>query len=322
MKTIFIGSSSQALRYAQAVKDYFVEEQFRVELWTDITNPGEILISKLNKVISSCDYSIFLYAMDDVITSKSHEHYVVRDNVILELGISIGTLGLEKSYVIREVTDKRKTKLQSDLGGVIYTTYTKPQRANLKTIKESVRKACREIHGGIESTSNQSLSDEKRVIIYEVIEETLHTICRAAGMPKSADQFRAFYFEKHGCQLICQRHWSLHPVVNREDRVSFDISTNNKNIAVIRSGLGNPELQIDDIDQTEQDKLAKSKPVSSKLKYVISKAVISKTNEVLGVISIDTETLSGKNILKTKNHELADQMITQTSNVLSKILQL
>jgi hypothetical protein len=75
----------------------------------------------------SVDFSAFVFSPDDIGIMRSNETYVVRDNVIFELGLFIGAIGKERCFIVKP--RGVELHLPSDLVGVTSTDYD-PNRSD------------------------------------------------------------------------------------------------------------------------------------------------------------------------------------------------
>lgn len=125
MKTrvrLFIGSSSEALPFAEALQEN-LESIAECTVW----NQGVFELSKsvygaIIEELCKHDYAAFVFAPDDVAIIRGHKKPVTRDNVIFELGLFAGIMGREKAFIVSP-TDVDDFHLPSDLAGIIYAGY-------------------------------------------------------------------------------------------------------------------------------------------------------------------------------------------------------
>jgi hypothetical protein len=114
--SIFVGSSSEGLKYAQSIKAQ-LSDSAELTVW----NEGLFLLGRtaLEELVTfGCrfDFAILVLSPDDIIFSRGDQRNSPRDNVLFELGIFIGSLGPERTFV---VTTQDDIKLPSDLQGLI-----------------------------------------------------------------------------------------------------------------------------------------------------------------------------------------------------------
>lgn len=120
--TIFIASSSEALSVAEAVH-IKLEGEFRPKLWENAFDLSSMTITTLISKTKEADYAIFVFHPDDKALIREKEYRAVRDNVVLELGMFIGALGLEKCFLLVPKSSGATFRLPTDLAGVTASFY-------------------------------------------------------------------------------------------------------------------------------------------------------------------------------------------------------
>jgi predicted transcriptional regulator len=124
---IFIGSSVESLPIADAIAEN-LEFDAEVTIWRSGTfNLSSNTLDDLILKSKSVDFSAFIFSPDDLAIMRSREQYVVRDNVLFELGLFIGAIGKERCFIIKP----RGVELHfpSDLLGITPTDY-EPNRSD------------------------------------------------------------------------------------------------------------------------------------------------------------------------------------------------
>jgi hypothetical protein len=118
-KRLFIGSSTEALSLAEEAKS-ILEEYFDVTIWNDniwdtaVFRINQNFLSDLMKATLKFDYGILLGTKDDVVQYKGKKFLTPRDNVLFELGLFTGRLGIAKCAFVIE----KELKVLSDLQGI------------------------------------------------------------------------------------------------------------------------------------------------------------------------------------------------------------
>jgi 8-oxo-dGTP pyrophosphatase MutT (NUDIX family) len=114
----FIASSSEHIEFAEAI-------QLNLQESTDCTiwNQGafSLTASFLDGILKNShntDFGIFIFAADDVVRIRDRSHNITRDNVVFELGLFVGVLGLERVFIVEEAGDNL-LHLPSDLSGLV-----------------------------------------------------------------------------------------------------------------------------------------------------------------------------------------------------------
>jgi len=143
----FIGSSSEGITVANAIKANLAQET-DCRIWTEgIFLPGRTFIETLEKVLDEMDYAILVATPDDSLTKRAVENFSMRDNVLLELGLFMAKLGRRRTYLVSP--RDRPIHIPSDLLGLTTVSYEYSQDARdcierLAEPCETIRMAMRE----------------------------------------------------------------------------------------------------------------------------------------------------------------------------------
>lgn len=97
---IFIASAAESLNVADAI-NVNLDHSAEVTVWKHGFSLSNSSIDSLIQKASSVDFAIFVFTPDDISTIRSQEKSVVRDNVVFELGLFIGTLGKERCFIVK-----------------------------------------------------------------------------------------------------------------------------------------------------------------------------------------------------------------------------
>jgi predicted nucleotide-binding protein len=147
--TVFIGSSKESLEVARAI-EYHLKDVATVTAWPEVpVSPGLTILEWLVRQIDAFDFAVMILAPDDVSESRGEKFPVVRDNVIFELGLFMGRLGRERTFIVQE--GDTQLELPRDLGSVIPAFYEKRADGNWKA---SLSVAAATIKDGIRSLSS------------------------------------------------------------------------------------------------------------------------------------------------------------------------
>ena len=124
---IFIGSSSEGLEIANKLQ-VLLAPYAEVTIWSQgvyglSTGTLETLVSEA----SNFDFAVLVLTPDDLVVSRGEERNAPRDNVLFELGLFMGTIGRNRTFVL--ASDSRELKLPSDLAGITTARYP-AQRAD------------------------------------------------------------------------------------------------------------------------------------------------------------------------------------------------
>lgn len=98
---LFIASSVESLDIAEAV-NVNLDHEFEVTIWKNGTfKLSSTTIEDLVEKSSSVDFALFIFAPDDIATIKNKSEHIVRDNVLFEMGLFIGAIGKERSFILK-----------------------------------------------------------------------------------------------------------------------------------------------------------------------------------------------------------------------------
>jgi predicted nucleotide-binding protein len=122
---LFVGSSSEGLDFARAVRSLLAGDA-EVTLWNEGFFPvGNTFIESLVSGLPRFDFAAVVLTPDDLITSRDLTALSPRDNALFELGLFMGRLGRERTFVVRPNRDG--VKIPSDLAGLTTAAYDWPR---------------------------------------------------------------------------------------------------------------------------------------------------------------------------------------------------
>ncbi|SHG64993.1 Predicted nucleotide-binding protein containing TIR-like domain-containing protein [Fodinibius roseus] len=139
---VMILSSSEKLSVAYAIQEN-LDKDAEITVWEHAFT--ELSKGILETIVDSArdnDYAIFVLADDDISFLRGEKFKTTRDNVILELGIFIGTLGIRSCFMIvpRGIQDHH---LPTDLAGLTYATYNNDRSDN--NVRAALSPACNKV---------------------------------------------------------------------------------------------------------------------------------------------------------------------------------
>jgi predicted nucleotide-binding protein len=136
---IFIISSAEALEIARTIQNAF-EYDFTVVVWTDgVFRASWYPIESLERQLDQSDFAIAVAQPDDITLSRGGSSPTARDNVIFELGLFIGRIGRQRSFLVEPRGEE--VKLPSDLSGITALPY----RYDPANLAASLGPACNRI---------------------------------------------------------------------------------------------------------------------------------------------------------------------------------
>ena len=138
---IFIGSSSESLAVATAVRTGLKIPSCSIRLWKDrgVFPPSQTTIEALTEAANGSDFAILVLGREDVVTSRGKRNLAPRDNVILELGWFMGAIGRARTYAIKP--QNVDLKMPSDLLGLTLLNYD----SSAPKLQSALCEACAEI---------------------------------------------------------------------------------------------------------------------------------------------------------------------------------
>jgi len=135
-RKIFIGSSNEGHSVAEQIKNE-INNQLGVwvecETWKDgkVFSQNKNTLDCLVRASRRFDYGILVASKDDILWKRLRLSYSMRDNVLFEMGMFLGSLGLQRAFLITSDS----ISLPSDYSGV---TVVKYNQKNLAIKIESV----------------------------------------------------------------------------------------------------------------------------------------------------------------------------------------
>jgi CRP/FNR family transcriptional regulator, cyclic AMP receptor protein len=123
---IFLGSSSESNRCLERLQADLNTSAMEVRPWTsdEIFKPSISAIEALEAAAFACDFAALVFGPDDKVLSRWSWRKAPRDNVIFELGLFMGAMGRDRTFMVEPVRPRLKTP--SDLQGVTTLRFRDP----------------------------------------------------------------------------------------------------------------------------------------------------------------------------------------------------
>ena len=135
---LFVGSSKESLPIARVIQSNLAHDDFVVRLWTDeVFSASQFPIIELGKQVREADFAALVLGPDDEVLSRNEKSDAPRDNVIFELGLFMGALSHERTFMI--VPRECDIKIPTDLLGL---TSMKYESGDLKDLASSLGPVC------------------------------------------------------------------------------------------------------------------------------------------------------------------------------------
>ena len=117
--SIIICSSTEGLPVAQQVKDELSGYK-NVQLWNEgVFKMNRSYLESLNRTADLFDFAILCLTPDDLRLTRGEEHVSPRDNLLFELGLFMGRMGRQNSFVVCH----KSIQLLSDFDGITVGLY-------------------------------------------------------------------------------------------------------------------------------------------------------------------------------------------------------
>jgi predicted nucleotide-binding protein with TIR-like domain/PilZ domain-containing protein len=147
---IFIGSSKEGKQIAEYLQ-LGLEGEAETTLWSQ----GVFLLTRgtlesLMQVTRNCDFAVLVLSPDDWSAKRGVESRAPRDNVLFELGLFMGALGRDRTFVVSAKDEM--PEIPSDLAGVTLATDASREDGNLQAALGPV---CTEIKAAIRRAASQ-----------------------------------------------------------------------------------------------------------------------------------------------------------------------
>jgi hypothetical protein len=128
--SLFVGSSTEGLQIARHVQ-ILLDEVCEVELWTQgVFGLGQGTLESLLLAVERFDFAVLVLTPDDLAVSRGTSKQTARDNVIFELGLFVGAIGRDRTFMLFDRADP--PALPSDLAGITAATFQRHSSGNLE----------------------------------------------------------------------------------------------------------------------------------------------------------------------------------------------
>lgn len=149
---LFIISSTEALTVAETIRAALDHDVFSIVWNQGVFFAGGYSLEALEKAVSESDFAIAIAQPDDIIESRGSRQPTLRDNVLFELGLFMGTLGRHRALLIHPKVDG--LKLPSDLQGLTLLRY---EPGDASELPKRLQSACDQVRAIIQSLGVRTL---------------------------------------------------------------------------------------------------------------------------------------------------------------------
>lgn len=98
---VFIGSSSEGREVASALQSEIYRHAREATVWDqDVFNPSGYVLPTLVTKSQEFDFAVLVASPDELAISRGKELLAPRGNVMVEFGLFVGALGLERTFIL------------------------------------------------------------------------------------------------------------------------------------------------------------------------------------------------------------------------------
>lgn len=165
--SVFIGSSSEHVHVARAIQD-LLQDAATATVWQDDSTfrLNDAPLESLLRAIESYDFAVMVMGPDDVTVSRTVSEFAPRDNVLFELGLFMGRLGRERTYVV--LGGFGDIKIPSDLKNITFAIAPSFD-ARESGIHTALGPACNKIRDRINELGLTSPRDKELAVLYRLL---------------------------------------------------------------------------------------------------------------------------------------------------------
>lgn len=144
---VFIGSSVEAMTIARELQTGLAHDPFIVQPWTDgVFRASRDSVDSLVAAVKKADFAVLVLTADDTLISRDVEHRAPRDNCVFELGLFMGALGRDRTFIVKP--RGVDIKLPTDLLGITPLEYAE---GSLDTVAARVGPICSAVRCAVQA---------------------------------------------------------------------------------------------------------------------------------------------------------------------------
>lgn len=166
-KRIFIGSSSEEIALANTAKAILeFDKNFEVTIWNEevwekaVFRLNNNYLNDLIRATLQFDFGILIGTQDDKVEFRGNEELQPRDNILFELGLFIGRLGLNNCAFLVD----KDIKLLSDIKGISLARF---ERENMDSFTAAINQIRDAFKNHVDSGVNFFPSSTLAAVYYE-----------------------------------------------------------------------------------------------------------------------------------------------------------
>jgi len=165
---VFIGSSSEGLDLTFAIQENLAVDA-KATVWNQgVSEPSKWTLEALEEGLDQFQFGVFVFSQDDLLTLWKEQDSALRDNVLFELGLFVGRLGREQTFIVipKDASDFR---LPTDLLGLSTLTFDSKRRD--RNLSAALGPTCHRI---VEAMAKHSRQEQKHLSKKDLINLLLH----------------------------------------------------------------------------------------------------------------------------------------------------
>jgi predicted nucleotide-binding protein len=155
--TIFIGSSSEGIKVANKLAKGLARIADCRKWNQGVFGVGQGRLEALVKATREHDFAILVLTPDDVQAKRGKKMSIPRDNVIFELGLFMGALGKDRTFIV--ISSDKPITLPSDLDGITQAEF---DGANFKEVRTKLQRAMQRAPARVLDLTGQWYSSYQR----------------------------------------------------------------------------------------------------------------------------------------------------------------
>jgi hypothetical protein len=168
---VFVGSSAESLDVAYAIQEN-LERDAEITVWPQgVFDLSRTTIQSLTKTLIASDFGIFVFAPNDALRLRKKTYAAVRDNVVFELGMFVGRLGVERTFIVVP-RNSEELRILTDLIGITPGDYDADRDAEnltaaLGPVCNKIRRAIKALKSIKRPTAKKSKRRTAGIVIQE-----------------------------------------------------------------------------------------------------------------------------------------------------------
>lgn len=235
---LFIASSGERVELAYAAQSE-LERDMEVTVWSQgVFSISKSTFGSLVDQLESSDFGLFIFGPDDIAHIRNEQVSVVRDNVLFELGMFVGKLGIDHCFILvpRGIDDLR---LPTDLAGINPGYFDADRQdsnmqAALGPACHQIRLAVRRVAPDASTVSSTQLEPVEEIQLTSDENDCIILIESWMGSRSSSKNTRAIRFDDVDKELKLSAGSARKYLVRAAVRWNYEVSNQGKEFIIFR----------------------------------------------------------------------------------------